>query len=604
MSLAGSVAQAEIPIRRANRGLVEMMTTLKNTVRWQISSSMLHGFMGAIQSAHGYAQDLNKSLNDIRIVTGNNIEQMAVFAEQANKAAKSLSTTTNEYAKASLIYFQQGDTQAEAMQKADITTRMANVTGQSAQVVSDQLTAIWNNFNKDGEESYEKFADILTALGAATASSTDEIAGGLEKFASIADMIGLSYEYAASALATITANTRQSEDVVGTALKTIFARIQGLQLGETLEDGVNLNKYSEALQKVGISIFDSTGELRKMDNILNEMGAKWDTMSKSQQVALAQTVAGVRQYNQLVSLMDNWDDMQSNLDLSYGATGELDKQSEIYAESWEAARKRVRASLESIYSSLMDEDFFIGTLDTIESVVSGIDKMIDSLGGLKGVLSVVGVLMTKTFSQQIAQGLRNSVYNIQMSTEAGRQYIKNQKSSELEQMGKDIELGMDGEGTEVGMAQRKQYAEMLKLQSELHIRQEEMSDSELSHVQQIMDMRRALGEQVINATEKEVAAKDRLFDTEMKAITEMGKTADRDSDGILSKDTLADFDRLKSQLKGVEVTTVNLKAAQDRYNAAVQQGSGAGKAFKSLENAIRSAGKQLNMTDAEIDELL
>ena len=152
---------------------------------------------------------------------------------------------------------------------------MANVTGTSAEEVSNQLTAIWNNFNKSGEESYEKYADILTALGAATASSTDEIAGGLEKFASIADTIGLSYEYAASALATITATTRQSEDVVGTALKTIFARIQGLNLGETLDDGTTLNKYSEALMKVGISIKDQNSELKDMDNILNEMGAKW-----------------------------------------------------------------------------------------------------------------------------------------------------------------------------------------------------------------------------------------------------------------------------------------------------------------------------------------
>jgi TP901 family phage tail tape measure protein len=122
----------------------------------------------------------------------------------------------------------------------------------------------------------------MTALGAATASSSDEIAGGLEKFASIADMIGLSYEYAASALATITATTRQSEDVVGTALKTIFARIQGLKLGETLDDGTDLNKYSEALQKVGISIFEQNGELKNMDNILDEMGAKWETLSKDQ----------------------------------------------------------------------------------------------------------------------------------------------------------------------------------------------------------------------------------------------------------------------------------------------------------------------------------
>jgi TP901 family phage tail tape measure protein len=119
----------------------------------------------------------------------------------------------------------------------------------------------------------------MTKLGAETASSTDEIAGGLEKFASVADMIGLSFDNAAAALATITATTRQSEDVVGTALKTIFARIQGLNLGETLDDGTTLNKYSEALAKVGISIYDAGGGLKEMDDILDEMGNKWKTLS-------------------------------------------------------------------------------------------------------------------------------------------------------------------------------------------------------------------------------------------------------------------------------------------------------------------------------------
>jgi hypothetical protein len=55
MSLAGAIAQSEIPIRRSNAALREMMTTLKNTARWQLSSSMLHGFMGAIQGAYRYA---------------------------------------------------------------------------------------------------------------------------------------------------------------------------------------------------------------------------------------------------------------------------------------------------------------------------------------------------------------------------------------------------------------------------------------------------------------------------------------------------------------------------------------------------------------------
>jgi hypothetical protein len=62
--------------------------------------------VGALQSAYGYAQDLNQSLNNIRIVTGASTDEMARFAEQANKAAKALSSTTTDYTDAALIYYQ------------------------------------------------------------------------------------------------------------------------------------------------------------------------------------------------------------------------------------------------------------------------------------------------------------------------------------------------------------------------------------------------------------------------------------------------------------------------------------------------------------------
>jgi hypothetical protein len=38
---------------------------------------------------------------------------------------------------------------------------------------------------------------------------------------------------------------------------------------------------------------------------------------------LAQTVAGTRQYTQLVALMDNWDYFQENLGVANTATGTL-----------------------------------------------------------------------------------------------------------------------------------------------------------------------------------------------------------------------------------------------------------------------------------------
>ena len=68
-----------------------------------------------------------------------------------------------------------------------------------------------------------------------------------------------------------------------------------------------------------------------MDSILAEMGAKWNTLSKDQQVALAQTVAGVRQYNQLIALMDNNEKYQKNLSAAQNSTGTLQEQADIYA---------------------------------------------------------------------------------------------------------------------------------------------------------------------------------------------------------------------------------------------------------------------------------
>lgn len=404
--VANSVLSAVQPITQVNGLMGALWTSFKQTAKYQFTSSIYRGLIGGLRDAYSYAKDLNESLNNIRIVTGQSTEQMAKFAEEANKAAKELSVTTTQYTNGALIYYQQGLNDEEVKARTDVTMKLANASGVSAETASQQLTAIWNNFAK-GSENLEYFADVMAALGASTASSTSEIAEGLEKFAAIGNTVGLSYEYAASALATVTATTRQSADVVGTAFKTLFARIQDLEVGETLEDGTTLGKYSQALATVGVNIKDANGELKAMDQILEEMAAAWGTISKDQQVALAQTVAGTRQYTQLVALMENWSFMQKNLQTSYDSTGTVQKQADIYAESWEAARARAKAAAEGIFDQLLDDTFFIELTNNLSKVINFIGKMIDDLGGLKTVLPLIGSLFLTIFNNQISASLSN-----------------------------------------------------------------------------------------------------------------------------------------------------------------------------------------------------
>lgn len=431
VNLARAISTAEAPLRKNSTLLNEFATSIKNTIQWQISSSLIHGFIGSIQSAMSYAQSLNKNLTDIRIVTGQTADEMARFAEQANKSAKELSTTTNQYAQASLIFYQQGLGDRAVKERTDAVIKMANVTGEAAKDVSSYMTAIWNNF-EDGSKSLEYYADVITKLGAATAASSEEIAGGLEKFAAIGNTIGLSYEYATAMITTIVDKTRQSEDVVGTALKTILARIQGLNLGETLEDGTSLNKYSNALAAVGVQIKDTSGELRSMDSVLNDLGTKWQTLSKDTQIALAQVVGGVRQYNQIIALMDNWSAFELNVDIALGAEGELYKQAEIYAESWEASQKRVQAAMETIYSSLINDEFFIGFNNVLAETLGVIDKVIEGLGGLEGVVSTIGTIMLTLFGDQIAKSLQDLTYNFTSLFKTARDQAAATKQEALE----------------------------------------------------------------------------------------------------------------------------------------------------------------------------
>lgn len=618
VQLAQSIAAADRPMLALNGKLAQFGTVLKNTAGWQISSSLLHGFIGTVQSAYNYAKDLNRSLNDIRIVTGLSADEMSMFAVNANKAAKSLSTTTNEYAKASLVYFQQGLRGQDVEDRANVTMKMANVSRQSAQEVSDQLTAIWNNFY-DGSETLESYADKMVALGAATASSSDEIAGGLEKFAAIGDTIGLSFDYAAGALATITANTRESEEVVGTALKTIFARIQGLKLGETLEDGVELNKYSEALRKVGVDVLDAQNNLIDADDILERTAEKWKGLSDAEQTALAQTVAGIRQYNQFIALMDNWDDgtsdsMVANLKTIEESGGALQQQADLYEESWEAASNRVRASLETIYTDVMDDDFFIDITNGFAKMLDGVHEFIQGAGGIKTLFIGLGSVFLSSFAHKIQPALAELRHDFSVVFQGAQKQAQMLSQS----MNQVFQAKMNDSSLNFSTGQRQELANAMQLneaKTRLNVlsktltqQEQQRYNTELAIIQSQQDEAATIAKRV-DSIRQEIALLEDAYDYE-KASAAMGKEREQTENQLI---------RIKAQAAAAleaNHTAQNQQAydqaaqALDRYRAGTENAKfaveGYGRAlYESYAAVMRNndgiiQGKQVTLETSEI----
>ena len=408
ISLTHAIAQSEVPLKKANTLVKDFAQTLKNTAKWEISSTIVHGLEGALSGAISYAKSLNSSLNDIRIVTGQTVDQMAQFAIQANTAAKSLSTTTKAYADASLIYYQQGDSAEQAAKKAEITLKATNASfGSTASEMSEYLTAVWNSYQV-GAEELERYVDIMAALGAKTATSLEEIATSMQKVAATSNTVGVSMEQVSSIIATVSSVTRESAESIGTSFKTIFARIGDLKLGKTLEDGVGLGQVSSELDKIGISILDTNGQMRDMGSIIEDLMEKWQTMSRAEQTAIAQVVAGKRQYTQLMALMENQDMYQANMSIAQNADGSLQNMQDIYAESWEAASQRATAAMEGLYNKIINDQAIIKLTDGLTGVVNAIDGIIDSFGGMTGTLTTLGGVFSAIFSKQITKSLDNA----------------------------------------------------------------------------------------------------------------------------------------------------------------------------------------------------
>ena len=133
----------------------------------------------------------------------------------------------------------------------------------------------------------------------------------------------------------------------------------------------------------------------------------------------------VRQYAQLIALMNNYDYFKENLNVAYGAEGTLKKQADIYAESWEAAEKRVRASMQGIYQSLIDDKFFIGINNALADALSGLDAFIDAAGGLPTVLTTIGSIFLSVFANKMPEAFKNLKYNFDVFTKGANAAYQN-----------------------------------------------------------------------------------------------------------------------------------------------------------------------------------
>lgn len=410
--IPSAVMKTNLQLRESHSLLDRIGSTMTNSIKWGITSRVVNSLANSLQGAWNYTKALDTSLNDIRIVTGKSAEEMEKFAIQANKAAQGLGASTRDYTNAALIYYQQGLDDAESQRRAEITVKTANVTGQTGREASEQLTAIWNGYKVNAEEA-ELYIDKVAAVAAGTAADLEEMATGMSKVASAANAAGVDIDQLNATLATVISVTREAPETIGSAFKTIYARLGDLKLGGTDEDGVTLGKVSGQLEALGVQILKDNGDMREMGDIIEDIAAKWQTWTRAQQQAAAIAMAGKMQYSRLIALFDNWDMYNKAMQMSVNAMGTLQEQQDIYMESTKAHLAELSTAWERVFDSFVDNKGINSGIDVLTGLTNGLANFIEALGGGGNTLLTFGSIFTNVFSKQIAESIDATIKNSQ-----------------------------------------------------------------------------------------------------------------------------------------------------------------------------------------------
>ena len=145
-SFYGQVSKLDTGLRSVSKTTDKIMNTIGNTMRWGLIASGFSQIMNAAHQAVEYTKELDTSLTNIMMVTGQSRDQMNEFAKSANEVAQRLGATTTQMTEAAKVFAQQGMNSQESLKMGEYAVHLANISEQDSATTSDELTAMKNAF--------------------------------------------------------------------------------------------------------------------------------------------------------------------------------------------------------------------------------------------------------------------------------------------------------------------------------------------------------------------------------------------------------------------------------------------------------------------------
>ena len=368
--------------------------TLKDAFSTFTAANLLTDAIYKVGDAARDAVSTVKELDDatiaLQLATGANYNTVHGMMNDYNALAKELGSLTTQVSEGADAWLRQGKSIEEVNNLVKSSMVLSKVGDMSSEDATKYLTASLNGYKLQADAA-ESVVDKISSVDLVSATDSAGLAEAMSRVAVTADQAGISMDRLLSYVATIGEVTQQSMSTVGTAMKSILTRMTNIKAGKLElvdEDGTTekLSDVEATLANVGINLRKTMTEYNSASDVLDALASKWDTLNQAQQNAIAISFSGQRMQNQFRVLMENYDRVQKYTDVAANSEGSGEQKFDLYLEGLEAKTNSLKASLESLSSSVISRDLYAGFLDGSKAVVDFTEKT----GLLKGALAGLG----------------------------------------------------------------------------------------------------------------------------------------------------------------------------------------------------------------------
>lgn len=327
--------------------------------------------------------DFEAQMSSVGAISGATAEQMGQLTEKAKEMGIQSAFSATEAGQAFEYMAMAGWKSEDMLGGIEGIMNLAAASGEDLAMVSDIVTDSMTAFGLAAEES-GRFADVLAAASSNSNTNVAMLGETFKYVAPVAGSLGYNIEDTAVAIG-LMANAGIKGSQSGTALRGLLTRL----VKPTKQSGL-------AMDRLGLSITDASGNIKPLNQLLIEMREKFSKLTDAQKAEYAALLAGQEGMSGLLAIVNasdaDFNKLTDSINNSSGAAAEM---AEIKLDNLQGQLTLLGSSFEGLGIAIYDK---FGNLlkETVKSAIEVLNEFTQKLsnGELDTSLQIIATGIT------------------------------------------------------------------------------------------------------------------------------------------------------------------------------------------------------------------